>query len=344
MSANLDIERPDALLAYLRRSGHIAADERPAITNLGGGVSNRTVLVERPNGESWVLKQALKKLRVAVEWYSSPERIHREALGMRWLARLAPPGSITRLIFEDHGNHILAMEAVPQPHQNWKITLLTGRLETSHVEQFGRLLGIIHRAAYTHRDQIAADFNDRSFFESLRIEPYYVYTWTQIPETARFYDSLIAETRARRLTLVHGDYSPKNILVYQGRLVLLDHEVIHFGDPAFDLGFSLAHLLSKAHHLHNRRAAFAGAAALHWRAYCDTLGDIPWAVDLEPRVVRHTLGCLLARVAGRSTLEYMDTEERTRQQAAAIELMRQPPASVEELIKRFVGRIARKDT
>jgi aminoglycoside phosphotransferase (APT) family kinase protein len=340
LNANLDIERPDALLAYLHRAGHIPADEQPLIRNLAGGVSNRTMLVERPSGEAWVLKQALKKLRVAVEWYSSPERIHREALGMRWLAQLAPPGASTRLIFEDHAHHILAMEAVPQPHENWKTMLLAGRLETGHVEHFGRLLGTIHRAAYQRRDQIAAAFNDRSFFETLRIEPYYVYTWSQIRETAQFYDALIGETRARRMTLVHGDYSPKNILMYQGRLVLIDHEVIHFGDPAFDLGFALAHLLSKAHHVHDMRAAFAKATGDYWRAYRAALGDVPWSYDIEPRTVRHTLGCLLARVAGRSTLEYMDGEERTRQRRVAITLMAQPPVSVGELAGRFVALLA----
>jgi len=337
MNADLDIERPDALLAYLRRAGHIPANEQPLIRNLAGGVSNRTVLVERPSGEAWVVKQALKKLRVTVEWYSSPERIHREALGMRWLAQLAPPGSTTELIFEDQASHILAMAAVPQPHENWKPMLLAGHVEFDHVEQFGRLLGTIHRAAYEHRDQIAPAFNDRSFFESLRIEPYYVYTWSQIPETARFYDALISETRARRLTLVHGDYSPKNILVYQGRMVLLDHEVIHFGDPAFDLGFALAHLLSKAHHVQGMRATFAAATSSFWRAYRAALGAVPWSYDIEPRTVRHTLGCLLARVAGRSTLEYMEGEERARQRRVAITLMTQPPVSVEELAGRFVA-------
>jgi aminoglycoside phosphotransferase (APT) family kinase protein len=137
--------------------------------------------------------------------------------------------------------------------------------------------------------------------------------------------------------LVHGDYSPKNILIYQGRLVLLDHEVIHFGDPAFDVGFALAHLLSKAHHVRSRRAAFAGAAADFWRSYRDSLGDFPWASDLEPRAARHTLGCLLARVAGRSTLEYLDGEERVRQRDAAIALMEAPPTSVVELVRRFVA-------
>jgi 5-methylthioribose kinase len=336
MSAELDIERPDALLAYLWRAGYIPAHEQPTIQNLAGGVSNRTVLVERPNGEAWVLKQALKKLRVAVEWYSSPERIHREALGMRWLAQLAPPGASTRLLFEDHASHILAMEAVPQPHENWKTMLLAGQLHTGHVEQFGYLLGTVHRAAYQRREQLAAAFSDRSFFETLRIEPYYVYTWTQIPETAQFYDALISETRARRLTLVHGDYSPKNILVYQGRLVLLDHEVIHFGDPAFDLGFALSHLLSKAHYVQAKRTAFAAAAGTYWRAYRAALGDLPWSSDLEARTVRHALGCLLARVAGRSTLEYLSDEQRARQRSVAIELMTQPPVTVADLAERFV--------
>ncbi|HEX9325631.1 MAG TPA: hypothetical protein VF915_03880, partial [Reyranella sp.] len=122
-TTRLDIEQPDALLRYLRHTGRIGAAERPAIRVLGGGVSNRAVLVERLGGDAWVLKQALTKLRVAVDWYSSPERIEREALGMQWLAQLAPPGTTTPLIFLDPAYHILAMQAVPQPHENWKTML-----------------------------------------------------------------------------------------------------------------------------------------------------------------------------------------------------------------------------
>ena len=116
----LNIEQPDALITYLRHNGHLGAGEQPLIRNLAGGVSNRTVWVQRPGGEAWVLKQALPKLRVSVDWFSSPERIHREALGLRWLAELAPPRTITPLVFEDHTHHLLAMQAVPQPHDNWK--------------------------------------------------------------------------------------------------------------------------------------------------------------------------------------------------------------------------------
>ena len=152
------------------------------------------------------------------------------------------------------------------------------------------------------------DFADRSFFEALRLEPYYEYTATRVPEAAAFLTHLVEETLARRDTLVHGDYSPKNVLVRNGRLVLLDHEVTHFGDPAFDLGFSLAHLLSKAHHLPHQRADFASAALALLE------GVRRRRTSSEPRAVRHTLGCLLARVAGRSPLEYLDEHERAQQQ------------------------------
>jgi 5-methylthioribose kinase len=337
---DLDIEQPAALLAYLRATGWIELDEAPGIEVLQGGVSNRTVLVERESGESWVLKQALAKLRVQVDWFSSPTRIEREALGLTHLAELAPPGTITPLVFFDRERFVLAMAAVPRPHENWKRLLLAGRLDLDHVAQFARLLGTIHRAA-AGRANLAATFADRSFFESLRLEPYYGFAAERVPEAAPFLNDLIAATRARPLTLVHGDYSPKNVLVQGDRLVLLDHEVIHWGDPAFDLGFALTHLLSKAHHLPEHRPAFLAAADHFWRTYEHTVAGAPWAAELEPRAVLSTLGILLARVAGRSPLEYLDAEERRRQRAAVLALMAAPPSTVGDLGARFAAAIER---
>jgi 5-methylthioribose kinase len=332
---SLDIEQHDALLVYLRTAGHIARDETPSFKTLTGGVSSRTVLVEHADGRAWVMKQSLAKLRVNVDWYSNPARIHREALGIRWLSELAPPATIPSLLFEDHDQHLLAMEAVPHPHRNWKSALLAGDIEMDHVRRFGHLLATIHRRARERQSEIADAFDDRSAFESLRIEPYYRYTGSHVPEAAAFLTDLIMSVRARRFTLVHGDYSPKNVLLYQERLVLLDHEVIHFGDPAFDLGFSLAHLLSKAHHVAAHRNAFIGAAKTYWRAYREVLGRPEWVGDLEEHAVSNTLGCLLARVAGRSPLEYLSRAERERQRSMVVELMRDLPRSIEELVSRF---------
>src|SRR5579862_7444937 len=117
----MDIEDPAQLRAYLRERGWDTAEVSQARINvLCGGVSNRTVLVDFPGGRSLVLKQALAKLRVKTDWFCAPERIHREAAGLRWLATLAPQSAITPFVFEDINHHMLAMEAVPQPHENWK--------------------------------------------------------------------------------------------------------------------------------------------------------------------------------------------------------------------------------
>ena len=328
----LDIENAPALVEYLQRTGRIAPGEQPRMAILLGGISNRTVWVERESGEAWVLKQALAKLRVPVDWFSSPERIHREALGLEWLAHLAPPGSITPLLFEDRERHLLAMQAVPQPHENWKTLLLAGQICPDHFRQFATLLAAIHGEAYWRRAELEQVFGDRSFFESLRLEPYYGYSARQAPAAAPFLRSLIRETLACRITLVHGDYSPKNVLIHEGRLVLLDHEVIHFGDPAFDLSFSLTHFLSKAHHLPALRHEFAAAAREYWRVYAEELGAPAWAADLEPRAVRHTLACLLARVVGRSPLEYLSPAERIRQRDAVLRIIPAAPASIADLI------------
>ena len=108
--------------------------------------------LERSRG--WVLKQALPKLRVQVDWFSPVERVHREALGLRWLERIAPPGTITPLVFEDVPQHCIAMAAVPQPHENWKQMLLRGEVVPDHVDQFATLLATIHRESALRRTEL----------------------------------------------------------------------------------------------------------------------------------------------------------------------------------------------
>lgn len=336
---SLDIEQPEALIAYLRDHQRIEAGETPDIRSLAGGVSSKTVQVTRENGDSWVLKQSLAKLRVAVDWFSDPQRIHNEAAILRWLQKLTPTGSVPAMIFEDHDAHVLAMEAIPHPHENWKAKMLAGGVQTAHAAAFGTLLASIHREATPHIDAIERELVG-NFFESLRLEPFYRYVADQSADAAGFLNRLIEDTlHAGRVTLVHGDYSPKNILIYRETLVLLDHEVAHIGDPAFDVGFSMAHLLCKANHLPHQRTLFADAASAHWSHYQAGISTVSWNPGLEERAARHTLGCLLARVAGRSPVDYLTQDARVRQHEVVIAMMQQPPDSLPELIAEFTQRL-----
>ena len=331
----MNIEDNIELTAYLHQRGLIYPDDMLTIQVLHGGVSNRTVSVQVAGGDHWVLKQALQKLRVKVDWYSDPTRIHNEAKGMRWLAELTPPGTIPAMIFVDQHYHVLCMKAVPDGHRNWKDMLLAGQVQQDHVRQFAAVLAQIHRESYRQQQALKPLFGDRRFFENLRLEPYYSYTSEQHTSTREFFESLMNETRQQSLALVHGDYSPKNILIHENKLILLDHEVIHFGDPAFDVGFSMTHLLSKAHHVAAARPAFLSAAQFYWQHYQHHVGPLAGDIALEERAIRHTLACMLARVDGRSPMPYLTASERSVQRTATLHLITQPPTSMTDLIAAF---------
>jgi len=335
----VDIENCEVLRQYLTRHGYIGSDDHVVFEKLAGGISNRTVKVVWCNGRGWVVKQALAKLRVCVDWFSDPERILVEAKALQWLNHIIPEAT-PAFIFEDSANHMLAMQAISDPHENWKSVLLSGQIVPDQFQQFGRLLGTIHYCS--SGNEIVEErrrFVDTRYFENLRLEPYYLYTAEKVPAASNFLHSLVCETRSHKHCLVHGDFSPKNALLYHGKLILLDYEVFHFGEPAFDIGFALGHFLSKAHHLPENRKSLLEATRLFVKAYRQEIQSLDWATSLEPRLVRHALGCTLARVAGKSQLEYLTQEEKTRQQNIVLQLIANPPASVEDLILQFIPMI-----
>jgi 5-methylthioribose kinase len=338
---DFNIEDFEALRNYLMARGCVKSGETVSFTNLRGGVSNRTVKVAWPDGHGWVLKQALAKLRVSADWFSSPARIAVEAKALRCLNQMAPPGTTPAFIFEDMPHYLMAMEAIPEEHENWKTVLLSRRIIPDHFEQFGLLLGAIHRRSSESIAEVRELFLDTTYFEDLRLEPYYGHAAQTTPEAAPFLNKLVEETLRHKDCMVHGDFSPKNTLIYRDKLILLDYEVVHIGDPAFDVGFALTHFLSKAHHLPSERARLASAAKLFWETYRAEIMRLDWAHenDLEPRVVAHTLACLLARVSGKSPLEYLTSIEKTRQRSAVLGLMREPPTKTAVLIHEFIQKI-----
>ena len=335
-----DIELFAQLLPYLCTHGVLEQDEQVVCARLTGGVSNKTVRVARSQPPHLVIKQALPKLRVPVDWFSSPLRIHREFAALQVFAHLLP-GQVPQAVFQDHVHHIIAISEIPRPYVNWKTAMMQGDVALPHWQEFGRMLARLHGTTAGNPDFIPQELHDRTYFRSLRLEPYYEYTGTQVRAAQGFLQSLVDETLSHRLSLVHGDYSPKNVLLSGNRLFLLDFEVCHVGDPAFDVGFALTHALSKGHYLAQQRKQFQQAGIQFWQAYREASRNVALGSAMEVRCIRHTLACLLARAAGRSPLEYLDEARKSRQIRAVLSLMDHPPLSVPQLVQAFLSHIDR---
>jgi hypothetical protein len=298
------------------------------VTALGGGVSN-TVLLAESRGERVVVKQSLGKLRVEQDWFSERSRIFREAAALRMLAVLLPEGSIPTVLSEDRANYAFVMTAAPAAARTWKSLLFDGVLREETAERVARILGAMIARTWKS-SEFESVFGDQTVFDQLRIDPYYRTTALRHPDLASYFHRLIDLSCRRRVSLVHGDWSPKNFLVDGGNVMAIDFEVIHFGDPSFDAAFLLNHLLLKSYRLTQWRGRFQSLALRFWETLLGALpGDSSW---FEQATIAH-LGCLLlARIDGKSPAEYINGDalkETIRQRAR--DLIAQPPSTIREV-------------
>ena len=296
---------------------------------LTGGVSSDIWRIDTQQGPVCA-KRALPKLRVAADWRAPIERNLYEA---RWMqvAEAAAPGSAPRMLGQHRGLGVLVMSWLPPAeHRLWKTLLRDGHAEPATAQAVGRTLARIH-AFSAARPQLAAQFDSDAIFFDIRLEPYLLAAARRHADLAPALQALVAQTQAHKLALVHGDVSPKNILVGRGGPVLLDAECAWWGDPAFDLTFCLNHLLLKCLWHPPARTAFLGCFGALAEAY---LEGVDWEprVALEQRAAALLPGLLLARVDGKSPVEYITTDaarETVRRTARA--LLLQPVARLAEV-------------
>lgn len=271
-------------------------------TDLGGGVSNLVVLAELP-GRRLVIKQSLARLRVRDEWLSERDRIFREAAAMRWLGSKMTGGRVPALIVEDRENFAIAMEAAPEAASMWKTRLFNGVMEADDARSAGALLGSMVNVSYGQAEAQAL-FGDQTVFDQLRIDPYYRTTAARHPACADYFAALMTESAARRFSLTHGDWSPKNLLTDGREMWVIDWEVIHYGDPSFDVAFLVNHLFLKSLAMPSHRATLASLAANFLDSFeAARPAAADWVVSAS---ARHLPALLLARVDGKSPVEYLD--------------------------------------
>jgi 5-methylthioribose kinase len=315
----------DTTPAYLRETGRASPTDVIRVCELGGGVSNVVLRVDVDRQAPFVIKQCRERLRVAMDWRARLDRIWAERAALDVLAAILPPDTVPEVLFEDRPNFLFAMGCAPDDSAPWKSRLMAGEADPPIAAELGTILGTIHADA--PRDPGLHDIlADTSLFDELRIDPYYRTVARAHPELAPRIEDLIAsmDLQMSERTLVLGDFSPKNILVHAGGLILLDFECAHRGDAAFDLGFFLSHLLLKRIHFGARR--YESLTLAFWRAYQDRINEGPWQTGgLVARAIRHTAACLLARVDGKSPVEYLDASGQDRARRLALAALRDPP-------------------
>jgi len=326
---------PQAAIEQVLDRGLCRSQDHTRARMLTGGVSSNVVLVETDDPlQRWVLKQPCPKLKVTQDWQCGVERVWREVEVLEicghLLSRDVPAGgepsiSVPQVLFTDRENFLYAMTAATPGSKPWKELLLRGAFDERTAEMCGQMLGQLHGQSWQDAS-IAERLDDREFFVKLRLEPYYGRV-AEVHSGRSEIQELMQSVWENRCCLVHGDFSPKNLLVSPGQVMLIDFEVGHYGDPAFDLGFFLTHLVCKQVRLRSK-TLFGGLsggcqsplslADLFWAVYRETLIRClaersllseSACSSLAERAMKNLGGCLLARVDGKSPLEYLATAE-----------------------------------
>jgi tRNA A-37 threonylcarbamoyl transferase component Bud32 len=295
----------DSVEEYLRARGIVGVPV--SAQPLDGGVSGEVLAVTGP-GVDLVVKQALPQLRVARHWLADPRRILIEADALRLAGRISP-ADVPAVVDVDDAAMTLTISRADRSLRNWKADLLAGRADPRTAVRLGQALATWHTA--TAGDPgLAARLGAGAFVE-LRIEPFYHAVRALHPRI----DALAAQLLDTRLCLVHGDFSPKNVLADGDRVCVLDWEVAHYGYPVFDLAFLTCHLVLKAVH--------GPAAASVYRALFDAFLEtyaarVDRALHAPAGDLAAHAGCLmLARVDGASPAGYLTEPERARVRAVA---------------------------
>jgi aminoglycoside phosphotransferase (APT) family kinase protein len=332
------IEQPGELIAALRRMHLLTPDETPTLTALSGGVSSTIVLAQTAQGPVCV-KRALPKLKVEADWFAPVARNRAEVEWLR-IAGHVVPGAVPRILGEDEAAMAFAMQWLdPQAYPVWKNLLRDGVADARIASAVGSALAAIHVATADDPD-LARAFAHDAAFHALRLEPYLEASARAHPRHAAALRDLVGVTAGTKRVLVHGDVSPKNILVGTSGPVFLDAECAWYGDPAFDLAFCLNHLLLKCRWRPTSASAYLACFGSLAEAY---LAGVHWEprAAVEQRAARLLPGLLLARVDGKSPVEYLTAaESRAQVRAFALRHLEQPLARLSQLRERWAEEVA----
>lgn len=301
----IDISSQPILEIYLQKRNLVSQGDQHSVRYCKGGVSGTVAFVDRPGEKPLIVKQALARLNVAETWMCDPNRMKIEYESNRIYHGLLPDCS-PEVYFYDEQNYIYGREAVPESCRMWKSDLMSGLIDFEVARKVIETLSTVHNKCANNAG-IARRFSNRSIFYELRINPYIEFSVKRHPDLSDAAGLVIGEMMNHCCTLVHGDYSPKNIMVTGRDISVLDYEVAHYGNPAFDLAFLFNHIVLKSIKFPTMSDAFLNLLQFMSDVYFSKLEFMDRS-ELADCTVRTLALLMIARVDGKSPVEYLFRE------------------------------------
>lgn len=335
-----DLELP----AYLQSIGILPAGESVGVEPAGDGNINWVRRARSAGGRSWIVKQARPSLERFPQYQASTERIVFEARYFETVRALDREEVCPKVLHFDEPARVLVLEDLGDAERLDR-ALARGADVHDAIAQVAAFLGAVHAA--TRSAELSARFaNDdmrRLHGDHIFALPFQANDFPLAAPVRRRAEQIQREGRLGRIAaaaydryresrrcLVHADVQAGNILLTAAGPKLLDAEIAHVGDPAFDVGTLVAHVLLPATaggNLHRVQATLGGL----WSAYENAHGpqDCPRfaeaALYAGVEMMRRTIGA--ARVAvvetSEAALAVIDVAGR---------LMTEPPAAPDGIV------------
>ncbi len=325
-------------LAYLRQRGSVSPEGEVLVQSLSGGIANVVLKIMDMNagdpvgtdmrtvsqikrgvpdkrmraGTCFVVKQPLAEFRTAAKWAVDRDRVWVERDALLMLREILPADTIPTVLWHDQENCVLAMSVAPVGVVNWKKQLLTGQVDRRAAEAAAGILAILHSTTMDDAKWAQRFGHSRGFIQQ-RIDPYLRFAGEKNRSVSAALQDVETLLLRSPMCLIHGDYSPKNMLWRVpaedqiGQFVILDFEVTFYGNPAFDVATLLNHLLLKGFYFGKRWRAAMIAADYFWQTYRETAPKtlVAAASNHGGKILA---ALLLARIDGKSPVEYIIDE------------------------------------
>jgi aminoglycoside phosphotransferase (APT) family kinase protein len=329
-------EAPTDLVHALAQMDLLVTGDRPRMTRLASNASTGVYRVELAWG-TVCLKRALPDPGARLDGAAA---LARSAYETRWLrlAREVVPGSAPEVIAEHPAAGVFAMEYLdPHRYPAWSRVLEGERIEPWIAAEIGHLLGRLHAASANA--SVHQRFPSTTAFRALCLEPRLRAASAAHPESTDALAALFAGIERHRVALVHGAFSPDNVLVGPRGPVVVDADCATCADPAFDFAHMLADLALWMLWRPRKRTSYVACFDTLERTY---LPHVTWEMPrvAEARAARILPALILAALAGPSTDRALTANDLANAREAACRLLHEPPGSLDAVRDTWLDAIA----